>query len=96
MNTANIRILALYAGLVVGAVAFALNWLVWEGLMPGYSVLLFPGNLTLSYLWHPLFTEEIDFWPKLALQLSGQFMLVAAFTALVTGFAKRLMPAQRP
>lgn len=44
--------------------------------MPGYQILLFPGNLTLEYLWHPLFTEEINLLPKLAMVLVGQFVLV--------------------
>jgi 4-hydroxybenzoate polyprenyltransferase len=99
MNNLSIKRVALYAGLiavVVGAVAFALNWLVWGGGMPGYGMLLFPGNLVLVYVWHPIFTEEIDFWPKLVLQFSGQFIVVVAFTALLTGVIKRLLPAQRP
>lgn len=98
MNRLSIKRIALYAGLiavVVGAVAFALNWLVWGGGMPGYSSFLFPGNFMLVYVWYPLFTEEIDFWPKFALQLSGQFIVVAAFTALLTGLIKRLVPAPR-
>ncbi|ALS98235.1 hypothetical protein AT746_08230 [Lacimicrobium alkaliphilum] len=64
--------------------------------MPGYGVLLFPGNFMLVYVWHPLFTEEIDFWPKLALQLSGQFIVVVAFTALLACLIKRLLPACWP
>lgn len=64
---------------VVGLIAFTLSWNmwdVWQGPLPGYQVLLFPGNLTLIYLWHPLFTEELAFWPKLALLLIGQFAVV--------------------
>lgn len=44
--------------------------------MPGYEILLFLGNLTLVYVWHPLFTEEVDLYPKLALILLGQFLIV--------------------
>lgn len=64
---------------VVGLIAFTLSWNMWEvwqGPLPGYQVFLFPGNLTLIYLWHPLFTEELAFWPKLALLLFGQFTVV--------------------
>ncbi|WP_143452311.1 hypothetical protein [Lacimicrobium alkaliphilum] len=99
MNSLSIKRVALYAGLiavVVGAVAFALNWLLWGGNMPGYGALLCPGNFMLVYVWHPLFTEEIDFWPKLVLQLSGQFIVVVAFTALLMCLIKRLLSAYRP
>ena len=57
--------------------------------MPGIQVLLYPGNLSLVYVWHPLFTEEVNFWPKLALQMLGQFALVACSTALVVMVARR-------
>lgn len=53
---------------VVGLLAFALNWNLWDfwgGPMPGIELLLFPGNITLVYIWHPLFTEEVYFWPVL-------------------------------
>ncbi|WP_020413319.1 hypothetical protein [Microbulbifer variabilis] len=55
-------------GLLVGLVAFFINWNVYGGGMPAYKALLLPGNISLIYIWHPIFTEEIDFWPKLALQ----------------------------
>lgn len=59
--------------------AFTLSWNFyefWDGPMPGYEILLFLGNLTLVYVWHPLFTEEVDLYPKLALILLGQFLIV--------------------
>lgn len=48
--------------------------------MPGYQILLFPGNLTLEYFWHPIFTEEVTFWPKLLMLMTGQF--VVSFVAV--------------
>lgn len=70
--------------MAVGALFFAVNLLLynwWSSPLLGYRLLLGPGNLTLVYVWHPLFSEEINFWPKLLLLLLGQFSLVAATTA---------------
>ena len=90
------RTIAVWAGLisvVVGAVTFALSWSLYDvlgGHMPGTKVLLFPGSLTLIYVWHPLFTEEINFWPKFALQMFGQFFVVTVMTMLCVGLTKKL------
>lgn len=68
---------------LVGLIAFIINWNLWEffnGPMPGYQILLFPGNLTLEYFWHPIFTEEVTFWPKLLMLMTGQF--VVSFVAV--------------
>ncbi|MDP4537601.1 hypothetical protein Q3O60_15550 [Alkalimonas collagenimarina] len=92
LNTSTIAILSGAASVVVGLVAFALSWnlwALWGGPMPGAQVLLFPGNLSLVYVWHPLFTEEVNFWPKLALQMFGQFTLVASVVAVATKAIRR-------
>lgn len=47
-------------------------------------------NLTLVYLWHPLFSEELGFWPKLMLQMLGQFAIVTAITATILGVIRQL------
>lgn len=86
----------LYTGLVatfIGLVAFTVSWNMWEvwqGPMPGYQFFLFPGNLTLVYIWHPLFTEELNFWPKLFLLLLGQFLVVAFCVGLLRFLVKKL------
>ena len=91
--------MAIFSGVaaaVVGLVAFTLSWNLWGfwgGPMPGFQVLLFPGHLTLVYIWHPLFTEEINFWPKLALLLLGQFSVVFCFVGLFVYLAKKLRAA---
>ncbi|MFC6635472.1 hypothetical protein [Microbulbifer taiwanensis] len=93
MNQISVIKIAVYAGIgaaLVGLIAFIVNWTAWGGGMPGYRFFLFPGNLTLVYIWHPLFTEEIDFWPKLAIHILGQFTVVSLFTALITAALKRL------
>lgn len=93
------RTIAVWAGLisvVVGAVTFALSWSLYDALggpMPGTKVLLFPGSLTLIYVWHPLFTEEINFWPKFALQMFGQFFVVTAMAMLCVGLTRKLLLA---
>ncbi|WP_139243633.1 hypothetical protein [Alkalimonas amylolytica] len=97
LKTSTIAILSGAASVAIGLVAFALSWnlwFFWGGPMPGIRVLLFPGNLSLVYLWHPLFTEEINFWPKLALQMLGQFSFVACAAAVVTRIVRRLRCAK--
>lgn len=92
LKTLHIALIAGVIAVVTGLIAFALNWNFpnfWGGTMPGVSVLLFPGNLTLVYLWHPLFTEEINFWPKLLLLILGQFLLTSGVVALCLSVAKR-------
>jgi len=96
MNTSTTTI-SVYAGLIsviIGAATFALSWNLYDilgGPMPGTKVLLFPGSLTLIYVWHPLFTEEINFWPKFALQMFGQFFVVTTVAVLFVGVAKKLL-----
>jgi hypothetical protein len=92
LKTSTIAILSGAVSVVIGLVAFALNWNFWEfwgGPMPGIRVLLYPGNLSLVYVWHPLFTEEVNFWPKLFLLMLGQFCVVTCVVALFTSFARR-------
>jgi hypothetical protein len=93
------KTIALYAGaigLVVGLIVVALSWNLWEfwdGPMPGYQFFLYPGNLTLIYIWHPLFTEEVTFWPKLGLLMVGQFTLVTVVTGLITVLVRKTLSA---
>ncbi|WP_027672668.1 hypothetical protein [Rheinheimera baltica] len=92
LKTSTIAFLSGALSVVIGLVAFALSWNLWDlwgGPMPGIRVLLYPGNLSLVYVWHPLFTEEVNFWPKLALQMLGQFSLVACSTALFVTVVRR-------
>lgn len=56
--------------LMAGLLAFFYNWNIYGGGWEYFEVVLFPGNIVLS-----MFTEEIDFWPKFALQMSGQFLV---------------------
>lgn len=91
--------IGVYAGIVaftVGLIAFTLSWNFWEfwgGPMPGYQFFLYPGNLTLIYVWHPLFTEEVNFWPKLGLLMLGQFVLVAFVAGLLTAVVRKVVSA---
>jgi len=97
INKLNTLTIAIYAGVVavvIGLTAFTLSWNLWDlwgGPLPGYKVYLFPGNLTLIYIWHPLFTEEVNFWPKLALLMVGQFSVVAGFTGAFITLVKKFL-----
>jgi len=89
--------ISLFAGLVasfIGLIALVLSWNLFDyfgGPLPGYQFLLFPGNLSLVHVWHPLFTEEIDLVPKMGLVLVGQFTIVAAVTAVAYKVGKGVL-----
>ena len=99
MNQTKTIKVAIFSGtfaLLIGLVAFTINWNVYGGGMPGYNIFLFPGNLSLVYVWHPLFTEEIDFWNKLVLHSLGQFSFVAFLAAIISSGVKRVLRARYP
>jgi hypothetical protein len=79
---------------IIGLFIFTLSWNLWGffgGPLPGYQIFLFPGNLTLIYFWHPIFTEEVNFWPKLIMLLLGQFVVVSTCVAVVFYIKKRVI-----
>lgn len=99
MNQPKIMAIAVYSGIaavVIGLITFTINWNLWElwelweGPVPGYQILLYPGNQTLIYVWHPLFTEEINLLPKLGLLLLGQFIVVTCIVALIVGIVRKV------
>jgi len=96
MNLSKPVKVAIYSGfiaMIIGLIAFSLSWNLWEffsGPLPGYRIFLFPGNLTLTYFWHPIFTEEVNFWPKLFMLLFGQFIVVTCCVAVITSIKKLL------
>ena len=60
---------------VMGLIVFTLNRKLLDYLqssIPRYSILVWPGNLSLDLIWHPPLTEEINFWVKLGLSIGGQ------------------------
>ena len=74
-----------FAAVIVGLITFTLSWNLFDyfgGPMPGYDVLLFPANLSLVYVWHPMFTEEVNLLPKLGLMMIGQFVCVYFFAEM--------------
>lgn len=92
ISTTRLAITSGLVAVVIGLVVFVLHWNFWDvrgGPFPGYEVFLFPGNITLIYIWHPIFTEEINLLPKLALVLTGQFTLVTGFVALLHFLARK-------
>lgn len=79
---------------LIGLIAFTLSWNMWEfwqGPLPGYQFFLFPGNLTLIYVWHPLFTEEVNFWPKLFMLIFGQFIVTSSCCEILFRVIHKLM-----
>lgn len=93
LKSITIGIYADLLALVIGLIGFALSWNLWDfwgGPMPGIQILLFPGNLTLVHVWHPLFSEEVNFWPKLALHMFGQFLVVACVVTLFFSATRRV------
>lgn len=83
MNVSKPIIVAINCGVgaaLIGLLAFTINWHAYDHIgkpLASYQFFLFPGNLTLQYIWHPIFTEEISFWLKLMLLLIGQFLVVS-------------------
>ncbi|MBB3169566.1 hypothetical protein [Simiduia aestuariiviva] len=65
------------AVVLITALCFFIDFYCLSGQMPGYKILAYPG-----IAWLRLFSEEINFWPKLGLLLLGQF-LAYALLALV-------------
>lgn len=96
MKNTNSIYKALLAGSIaslIGLLTFTLNHQLIDhlgGPIPGYQVILLPGNLSLVYFWHPIFTEEVNFWPKLIMLLTGQFTLVAGVTYLILALLRRV------
>jgi hypothetical protein len=54
---------------VITVLVFAINYNGYPGIFPIYKVLAWPGIVTLR-----LFSEEINFMPKLSILLLGQFL----------------------
>ncbi|MEI5638188.1 MULTISPECIES: hypothetical protein [unclassified Pseudoalteromonas] len=63
--------------------------------MPGVQLILLPGNFTLKYFWHPLFTEEVNFWPKLLMLMSGQFIVSTVSAAIAAMLLQVIKGKQR-
>jgi hypothetical protein len=80
----DIKFGALWAlsGLAIGFIAFSVSYWVFENAIPGYKIMLYPGIVTARF-----FSEEIDFWPKLSIMLTGQYV----FYFSVIFLAKKLM-----
>ena len=99
MNLYKPHTVAIYSGVIatlIGLIALSLSWNLWgffSGPLPGYQIFLFPGNLSLIYFWHPVFTEEINFWPKLFMLLFGQFVVVTCIVAVLVKLKNRLVPS---
>ena len=81
---ADIKFAAIWAlsGLAIGLFAFSVSYWILESALPGYRIMLYPGIITARF-----FSEEIDFWPKFGIVLTGQYV----FYFLVIYSAKQLI-----
>jgi len=67
----NLKFSGLWAvlGLVLGLAAFVISYWFSDGTVPAYKILAGPGIFTLR-----MFSEEISFWPKLSIMMTGQYL----------------------
>lgn len=56
-------------GVVIGLIAFIVNYNFIDFTFPGYQIITAPARFALSF-----FSEETAFWPKMAIFLVGQFL----------------------
>jgi len=93
LKTTTIALYYSLAAVLIGLITFTLNWNLYDligGPLPGYKILLFPGNLSLIYVWHPIFTEEVALLPKLGMILLGQFILVYVAVVSIVGIVRKI------
>ena len=58
-----------FAGAFVALLAFSISYGYLHSTFLGYKFLAYPGIVATR-----IFSEEIDFWPKLAILLAGQYV----------------------
>ncbi len=56
-------------GVVIGLIAFIVNYNFIDFTFPGYQIVTAPARFALSF-----FSEETAFWPKMAIFIVGQFL----------------------
>lgn len=56
-------------GVVIGLIAFIVNYNFIDFTFPGYQIITAPARFALSS-----FSEETAFWPKMAIFIVGQFL----------------------
>lgn len=62
-------LLTAVTGVVIGLIAFIVNYNFIEFTFPGYQVITVPARFALSF-----FSEETAFWPKMVIFILGQFV----------------------
>jgi len=56
-------------GVLICFIVFGLGFWVFNQALPGYKMLAYPGIVATRF-----FSEEINFWPKLSIMLTGQYI----------------------
>lgn len=77
MSDIKFSILWAISGLLIALISFGISYGILHETFPGYKLLVYPGIAVTR-----LFSEEIDFWPKLGILLIGQYL--AFFIAMLT------------
>ncbi len=68
MPLSKISMFSAIIGVVIGIIAFTVNYNFIEFTFPGYQIFTVPARFALSF-----FSEETAFWPKMIIFLLGQF-----------------------
>ena len=85
LNDLQLAGLIALTGPLICFAAFGVNWWITEGPYPGYRLLAYPGIQAAK-----LFSEEINFWPKLVIILGGQYAVYFCFAYVgVTLFRRK-------
>ena len=65
-------------GVLIGLFAFSVNYHWYPAQLMGYEIFAGPAMFALSF-----FSEETNFWPKLAIFCTGQFLVYFILAAFV-------------
>ena len=73
-------------GVLIGLFAFSINYHWYPATLIGYEVFAGPAMFALSF-----FSEETNFWPKLAIFCAGQFLFYFIIAAFVSALSSMLI-----
>ena len=71
---------------LTAGVLFSLSYGILHGNVPGYKIINYPGIVATRF-----FSEEIDFWPKLIIMLTGQFTCYFLATLAISPLTRKIL-----
>lgn len=74
-----------FIGVAIALLAFIFNYTMAPISLPGYEILAGPAMFALQF-----FSEEIAFWPKLAIFISGQYLVYFSMIFVARKLLKRI------